>query len=125
MTDSSKIGSKTATATSRALMEPGNDVAERVLKLINEPSLTFQVMIVLSNVASVADLPLPVLKPFLITQLQSPDSQVAYLASKCLKPQDVDTDFADAIYKAKQLGGEQHDDLYKQAVSLLDSRGGI
>lgn len=125
MTDSSKMGLKTATATSRVLMEPGNEIAGIVLNLIHEPSLKLQGMIVLSNIASVADLPLPILKQFLIAQLQSADSQVAYLASKCLKPKNVDADFADAIYKAKQLGGEQHDGLYKQAVALLESNGGF
>ena len=127
MTDSTKMGSKAATATSRVLMEPGNEIAEIVLDLIKESSLTFQVMMVLSNIASVADLPLPFLKPVLIDKLQSKDSQVAYLASRCLKPQDVDADseFADAIHKAKQLGAEGHDGLYNQAVALLESRGGV
>ena len=127
MTDSSKMGSKAATATSRFLMEPGNEIAGIVLNLIAEPSLTSQGMIVLSNIASVADLPIDFLKPFLIAQLLSKESQVAYLASKCLKPQDADSDseFADAMYEAKQLGAEEHDGLYRQAVALLKSRGGI
>lgn len=127
MTDASKMGSTVATATSHVLMEPGNEIARMVLTLLKEPSLAFQSMIVLSNIASVADLPITSLKTFLIDQLQSKESQAAYLASKCLKPQDVDSDaeFADAINQAKQLGAEEHDGLYNQAVALLASRGGI
>ena len=123
MTDTSKMGTKAATATSRSLMAPGNEVAAKVVQMINEPTLTVQAMIVLSNVASVADLPLEVLKPLLITKLRSSDVQIAYLATKCLKEQDVDSELANALYKAKQLGQDKHNGLYTRASTLLEIGG--
>jgi hypothetical protein len=124
MTDPSKVGSKTAMTACRNLMESGNEVTGTVInKLINEPSLALQVMIILSNVASTTQQSLllndSVIKTLLIKNLRSPNAQIAYLAAKCLTKDDVDTELADALMVAQKLGSEKHDGLYERTSELL------
>lgn len=124
MTDPSKVGSKTATVVCKNLMEPGNEVAVTVINLlINESSLSLQIMTVLSNVVSTTQQSLllsdSVVKALLIKKLRSSNAQIAYLAAKCLTKDDVDTELADALIVAQKLGIEKHDGLYDRTSELL------
>lgn len=122
MTDANKMGAKTARATSQQLLS--SDLAGMILEILlqgndEKSEVTMQAMIVLSNVAQEAALPMKQVKPILLSKLRGKNTQLAYLAAKCIK--EVDTELADALYKAKQLKG--HSALAKLASSLLEEGG--
>ena len=125
MTDVAKMGATTAKATSNELATPGNEVAGMVVRLLQDDtttcSLELQAMIVLSNVASSgASLPRGIVKSLILPRLQQEENtQLAYLASKCLQENDIDTEVADALYQAKKIALATHDGLYQQASQLL------
>jgi len=111
MTDSSKLGDKTASAVSLKLASPDNKVLSEVFGIVAESddtSFVLQAMILLSNIAMVKTLPTEDIKQTLVSLIASDKPQVAYLAAKCFAPHQIDSLVADALQSAEKLGEEKH-----------------
>jgi len=111
LTDSSKVGSKAASAVSLKLASPYNKVLSEVFGIVAESddsSFVLQAMITLSNIALFDALPTKDIRRSLVSLITSNRTQVAYLAAKCLAPHQIDSFVAGALQSAEKLGEEMH-----------------
>mmetsp|Transcript_24798 Transcript_24798/g.36700 ORF Transcript_24798/g.36700 Transcript_24798/m.36700 type:complete len:369 (+) Transcript_24798:109-1215(+) len=124
MTDASKMGSRIAAATSLKVISGNQVIFCKVSDIVShsdEQNLIMQAMILLSNVARFTTLPLKNSKKDLIKLLNSDRPQLAYLAAKCFKTNQVDSVIADALHEAKKLGQlKNHPGLAECCTNLLE-----
>lgn len=120
MTDSRKMGDKTASAVSQKLARSDSKVLSEVFGIVAESddsSFVLQAMILLSNIALFKTLPTEEIKQTLVSLIASDKPQVAYLAAKCFAPHQIDSLVADALQSAEKLGEEKH----HQGLSALSN----
>jgi len=123
MTDSSKMGTKTASAVSLKLTSSDSELLSEVFGIVTESyesSFVLQAMVLLSNIAIFQSLRTEDIKETLVSLIASDRPQVAYLAAKCFASHQIDSLVTDALKSAEKLGEERHHPgLYALSNNLL------